>query len=217
MTAIEEQGKSISLNWWCDTPNEFEKSVYDKCTEIYFIGKIFEKAIKDSNLGEFKYLALVREMCKFDPAERTNSFKEIQNKIANDQFAELEFHENEIKAYRDFANSLTYALGKLNYDSSCQTDYGIIVPKLQDLYKSSMLEEYFPDTNKALNIFIKGGFSYYKDNRIEISKIKSFLNLLETVPREKQDILLLNLETRINAIARKLPKTLSDYDDEIPF
>src|SRR5262245_37146304 len=35
--------KSISLNWWCQTPDEFQESRYDFTTEVYFVGKLFER------------------------------------------------------------------------------------------------------------------------------------------------------------------------------
>jgi serine/threonine-protein kinase len=32
--------KSISLNWWCQPPNEFGESRYDFCSEVYFVGRL---------------------------------------------------------------------------------------------------------------------------------------------------------------------------------
>ena len=37
--------KSITLNWWCATPDEFRFKRYDFGTEVYFVGKLFEQLI----------------------------------------------------------------------------------------------------------------------------------------------------------------------------
>ncbi|MCG8407871.1 MAG: protein kinase family protein, partial [Phycisphaerales bacterium] len=51
--------KSISLNWWCEPPNEFEHNQYDFTTEVYFVGKLFEKCILELNINEFGYKNLL--------------------------------------------------------------------------------------------------------------------------------------------------------------
>lgn len=54
--------KSITLNWWCELPNEFTESVYDFRTEVYFVGKLFEKIIQDYQVEHFKYLEILKQM-----------------------------------------------------------------------------------------------------------------------------------------------------------
>ena len=51
--------KSISLNWWCDVPDEFKKGVYNVGTDIYFIGQLFENIIKDNKIETFPYKAVL--------------------------------------------------------------------------------------------------------------------------------------------------------------
>ena len=48
--------KSISLNWEYDTPDEFRDSVYNFKTEVYFVGKLFEKMIVNNGIAHFTAL-----------------------------------------------------------------------------------------------------------------------------------------------------------------
>ena len=42
--------KSVSLNWAYSTPEEFVNNIYDHKTEVYFVGKLFERLIGDNNI-----------------------------------------------------------------------------------------------------------------------------------------------------------------------
>lgn len=47
--------KSISLNLWCDPPNEFADKIYNFQTEIYFVGKLFDKIIHRGGRGKLDH------------------------------------------------------------------------------------------------------------------------------------------------------------------
>ena len=46
ITSSNDFEKSVSLNWWCELPEEFKIHRYDFQTEVYFVGKLFEKIIE---------------------------------------------------------------------------------------------------------------------------------------------------------------------------
>lgn len=66
----EDFDKSITLNWWCETPPDFEQELYDFQTEVYFVGKLFEKILKEQDIEQFKYLTVLNSMCAQDRGER---------------------------------------------------------------------------------------------------------------------------------------------------
>lgn len=67
--------KSISINWYYSIPQDFEQSTYTHCTEIYFLGKLFEHLIQDYNLAYlFKYGEIVEQMTKPKQTDRIESF-----------------------------------------------------------------------------------------------------------------------------------------------
>lgn len=106
-------GKSISLNWWCEPPKDFEDGIYNFSTEIYFIGKLYEKIISDNSIKGFKYSSLVKKMCHSNSANRTTSFLTVKKDILAGQFAELDFNDDELYAYREFSDALFPLLVKL--------------------------------------------------------------------------------------------------------
>lgn len=83
--------KSISLNWWCEPPADFDDSRYDFTTEVYFVGKLFEKLIRENNIEHFHYTDLLRQMCERNPDHRIGGFSVLAQKIRADQFSEISF------------------------------------------------------------------------------------------------------------------------------
>ena len=105
--------KSITLNWWCEPPDEFSSSIYDFKSELYFVGKLFEKLIQENDIQHFKYTKILREMCRKDANQRSESFFQIQNEIHSDLFYEIEFDHDERYVYSQFAEAISYALTKI--------------------------------------------------------------------------------------------------------
>ena len=108
--------KSISLNWWCEPPIDFKQNLYDFKTEIYFVGKLFERIIKEREIGTFKYKSILSGMCAQKPELRLNSFAEIKSKISEDRFFEVEFTKPELNSYREFSNNLYDSISKIEVD-----------------------------------------------------------------------------------------------------
>lgn len=208
--------KSISLNWWCEPPNEFGQDTYDFKTEIYFVGKLFEKIIRENSIEHFKYMAALSGMCKPDAAFRTNSFFEIKQGILSDKFVEIEFSDKEKNSYREFSGALSGAIAKIERGTKYFDNIDAIKSKLDELYKSVMLEEYIPSNNALIKCFVNGSYSYYGGNfLVPIHLIKSFLELLRSCSKEKQNIILSNLHSRLDAVDRY--DKPAEFDDDIPF
>ena len=115
----ESQGeKSISLNWWCDTPPEFQDGIYDFQTEVYFVGMLFQKVVEDCNLTDFKYMPLLRNMIEPDRDARAQSFSDIQRAVIEGKFLELAFSEHEISAYRNFSRGVVGIVSSIQSDAN---------------------------------------------------------------------------------------------------
>ncbi|WP_084320279.1 protein kinase domain-containing protein [Herbaspirillum huttiense] len=144
--ATEDYDKSISLNWWCELPSEFRYSKYDFSTEVYFVGKLFEKIILELGIQQFKHDVLLGRMCITSP-------------------------------------------------------------------KTVMLEEKIPNPTIVVGCFVNGSYRYMKNKHIPVSTLKSFLNLFRSVSREKKNIIVANLLTRLDSS----PRYQAPIDDDIPF
>ena len=208
--------KSISLNWWCATPMEFIQKRYDYKTEIYFVGKLFEKIIMDNGLSDFTYMNELRKMIEFDPNNRINSFNEIMSSTILKNEIENVFNDDEISAYRYFSLAIGSIYAKIENNSKYQNDINIIISKLEDCYNKNMLEEELVETKDLASIFVQGEYTYYRKSRINIYTIKNFLKLLKGASTEKRRIIMLNLENKLNSVEHFVKKD-ETLGDDIPF
>lgn len=205
--------KSITLNWWCDTPEEFNYLRYDFCTEVYFVGKLFEKLIRENSISHFSYTDLLRRMCVHDPGARIDAFSAVLQAVRNDQFTELEFSYTEQTAYRAFADEMCQHVTKIENGAKYFDDPKKITRQLGDAYQRVMLEESVPDCAIVTRCFINGTY-YYRKEGFSVQVIRQFLELLRTCPNERMQILFGNLHTRFDAIPRYTDEPLGD---DIPF
>lgn len=207
--------KSISLNWWCDPPNDFNDNVYDHSTEVYFIGKLFEKAILDYDIEVFGYKEILNQMIKMDKKDRFESFNGINRSILNEENITIDFDEPEKETYRWFADNLIKLFAKIETDSQYVTDANRIIENLEKTYKKNLLEESVQNPVELTRCFVSGQYHYMKNKTIFVSCLKKFIELLKNNPKEKQRIIINNLQNRLDSIERYA--NLPYSNDDIPF
>jgi eukaryotic-like serine/threonine-protein kinase len=209
---IEDNKKSISLNWWGgEIPQDFEDNIYDIQTEVFFIGKLFKKII-DSIDSSFKYYKILNKMTELNPLNRFLSFQEILREIKTEiNLIDLFDHE-EKQTYQEFANYFSRALSLREDNSKILMNCNVIIKDLELLHKRIMLEDYVNSIN-ILRILISGSYKYKRNESFPLYVFESFVNLLKNCSSEKQNIILYNLETRfLNT------QSFNEYDEsEIPF
>lgn len=207
--------KSISLNWWCELPDEFASSTYDYQTEVYFIGKLFEKIIIDNHIEQFKYMPLLRRMTPINPNNRLATFSEVRKELLNEKFLEIEFDGNDLWAYREFSSCLSQLVSKMEQNTKYYDDVEEIQSKLENCFKKIMLEEFLESPPLLISCFINGTYFFQKSFRVEVATIKAFLDLFRSSSKEKKNIILSNIQTRLDSVTR-YSKAL-EFDDDIPF
>jgi serine/threonine-protein kinase len=205
--------KSVSLNWWCEPPAEFTNGTYDFCTEVYFVGKLFEQLLVDNSLGEFPYSEILRRMCHRSRDGRVGSFAEVRRLIHARPVEDVSFADWETDAYRDFASSLTSQLTRLGRGIRYVSDLEAIRANLEELYRSNMLEESIHSVVAVARCFLSGTYYYRRDSHFPVEALRKFLELLRRNHIEKQRIVLSNLCGRFDAIPRQEPPSHED----IPF
>lgn len=204
--------KSITLNWWCEVPEEFGLSKYDFRTEVYFVGKLFEKLIQDNSIEHFKYHDLLRVMCARAPGERIASFSEIEKTVDKDLFQSIEFSQEDLRTYRSFANAAAAQLAKIETSTKYTSDISRILTQLSDAYRNCMLDQEVPDAAVVLRCFIAGSY-HYKKAGLQVWVLRDFLMMLKGSTEEKRRIILANLHAKFDAI----PRYTLPPDDDIPF
>jgi serine/threonine-protein kinase len=211
----EDFDKSISLNWWCEPPSEFKNEIYNFTTEVYFVGKLFEKVIREKEIEHFKYKSALHSMCSINLASRLKSFYEIRKGIQSDKFIEIEFDEKELESYRGFSSGLYGVASKIERSTKYFDDPDKIQSKIEELYKKVMLEEYIPDNSSIMRCFLNGSYYFSKNYYFSVYVLKSFVELLKSCSNEKKNIILSNLQSRLDAVERYDEKI--EFDDDIPF
>ena len=206
--------KSITLNWWCEPPLEFQTARYDFKTEVYFVGKLFQRIIQENRIAYFKYLDTLSAMCQLDPSSRISGFTAVERTIRSEQFFESDFSEQDLDAYRRFSDALCYHITKIENGTKYTTDIPKLRAHLTDVYQKVMLEETVPDSAIILRCFMDGMY-YYRKAGLEVATIRDFLMLLRATLDERAKIILANLHTKLDALPRYSPDVLTD--DYIPF
>lgn len=213
-----DSAKSISLNWWCEKPNEFGVGRYDHQTEVYFIGKLFEKILEDASedwiFFDFKYGTVLSMMVRLDPLERVGSFLQVKELLVEfgtsfDNF----FSYDEKETYKSFANSLTESIASIDENTKYNTDAGKIIVQLEGVYRSNALEDKVQNTNDIVNAFLNGSYRYYNKPIYACYILRDFIQILKKADKEKRTIVLLNIQNRLNQIKR----TVKREDDDVPF
>jgi serine/threonine-protein kinase len=215
ITRPEDFDKSVSLNWWCELPNEFGNRRYDYGTEVYFVGKLFERIIRDKAISCFEFPDTLREMCRPDPAQRLTGFDAVVKKVGTKQFFELEFSEAEREAYQNFADALSHHITKIEQKAAYAEDSAAVTTSLENAYRQFMLETFVPDSRLVLRCVVDGGY-YYRQAGLRVDCVKAFLRLLQTCTEERRKIIFANLHTRLDCIARYSQADLLT-DDDVPF
>jgi serine/threonine protein kinase len=203
--------KSINLNWWCTPPREFGESRYDFGTEVYFVGKLFEQVIQQNGISHFKFTDALGRMCQHDPSARTQSFVDVERSIQSNQFFEIDFDDEGLQAYRDFAAEVAQHITKLENGTKYVEDTDRIQAQLNEAYRRLMLEEYVPDSAIILRCLVVGTY-YYKKGGFPTRYVREFVRLLKTSTAEQTRIIIANLHTKLNAIPR-----YSQLEAEVPF
>jgi serine/threonine-protein kinase len=209
----EDYNKSISLNWWCEPPSDFSDNIYNFSTEVYFIGKIFEHIINENEITNFSYETVLGEMCKKDPGKRISNFYEVKKELNKQKTIEINFTSHEIDIYRNFSEKLSTILSNIEKKAKYENNVYDIIRKLEDLYRRCMLEEYIPDNKDITRAFISGTY-YYNKAPFPTYLLYNFLTLLKGSPNEKRNIILTNLQTKLDSIKRYDEE---EIEDDIPF
>ena len=209
----QDFGKSISLNWWCELPNEFNNKVYDFTSEVYFVGRLFERLVQEYEIDDFKYVEILGEMCRLDPQQRVSSFFDVQKTVQSDRFFEMDFADFELNRYRRFADFLQYHITKIETGAKYAGDPDRVLAKLDDAYRGVMLETTVPDAAIVTRCFVEGTY-YYNKTGFPVSEVRDFLHLLKSSPETKRRIILSNIHTRLDAISRY---ENDPFAEDVPF
>jgi eukaryotic-like serine/threonine-protein kinase len=130
---------------------------------------------------------------------RTQSVSNLGSEIIHGYFTDVEFDPVELEAYRCFAKQVSTILVKVGQTSRCMDNPSVILRKLEDTYRSVMLEEHVPINSFVLSALITGSYYYSTKVYFEVTVLKKFIDLLKNSSTLKKTIIIANLKARIEA------------------
>ena len=200
------------MNWWCELPNEFSNKVYDFRSEVYFVGRLFEKIIRENGIDAFKYNDLLKRMCRAEPEPRIQSFLAAHTQTESEKFYEIEFTELELSEYRAFSNAIKNCVTKIEGGAKYRPDIDRFQRDLEDVYRTFMLEEDIPNAAVVVRCLLDGTY-YYRKAGFPVWVVRDFLHLFKSVGIEKKRIIHANLLCKLDSI----PRYKNVEPDDVPF
>jgi eukaryotic-like serine/threonine-protein kinase len=204
--------KSVTLNWWCEPPSDFQEGRYDFATEVYFVGKLFESLVQDQDLSQFQYTLALREMCQYDSTKRLPTFVAVERTIQSGKLFEGGFSDDDMQVYREFADAVSRHVSKISTTATYAMDAEALRSRLSDLHRNCMLEQAVPDASTVVDCLVEGGFFFQKFG-FPVHSLRNFVGLLKSCSPGKIDILMGNLRSRLDSV----PRYSQDDLDDVPF
>ena len=209
---------SIRLNWpVTDMPDEVVNgNDYTVETEIYFLGSLFKRLIRENNIEDFKFINVVNTMCEVSIEKRYQSFKDVSDDIAKGVLLGTDFSARDKAVYQDMASSLVNTISYYTSDFSPVSEIERVQVNLGELIRNSSLEEYIQANSALISCFLTNGFTYSLRIMTKVDTVKDFYRLLIDSDYQKKEIILENLIIRLSLI--EIKKSNFDIDDdELPF
>lgn len=214
----ENRLNSIVLNWpVTELPQEvINDNDYTLQTEIYFLGYLFKKLIKENDIADFKFMNIVEKMCETRIEKRYQSFENISSDIAKGVLLQMDFSNLEKNVYQNMAQALSKLINHHLGNFSPIIEVDEIQSSLEDVLKKCALEEYMQNNAPLIKCFLKNGFSYTKNKIVKVEVVEDFYKLLLNNDISKKKIILDNLRTRLSL--KEIKSDLIDIsDDDLPF
>ena len=182
---------------------------YDNKTEIYFLGRLFEKLINDNKIEDFIYKKILNKMIVYKKEERAQSFLNIRNEIfkglsSKKDNENKDIRHNYIKLEECIKNII--AIMPLAYQS-----YGVdeIIKNLISLKNNYTYSEKIDDNKELLLCFVNEYASYYSQReKITLEYIEEIINWLSKMDQKEKE----NVSNSLIRLFKNIEKT-----DDLPF
>ncbi len=176
----------------CDTPK------YTKKTEIYFVGKLFEKLLVDNNIENFPYEHIIKKMTLEEPQDRICSFLDIKNLIRtiNSQYQTVpqDLKQN----YQTLVLLLDKIIASKNANS-IMYDYDEIINNIEKLLDCNILNDKLDDSKFFAECFISNLAEWYpKGIQISINYVVDLLKWLKSLNDKQKVQFIKNLHFKLS-------------------
>lgn len=191
-------------------PNEMQQGIYTTKTDMFCLAELFNRLLKTYKIKNFKYQNILNKMMESEADNRYSSFLEILNLLNNKQFQMLDISYEDKQTYLNFTNSLISALSCYTEDFIMEEDIEKILKSLNDVLIENCFEDTIVNNANLIRIFVKCGYRYYGNTKIETKDIKKFYEWLVNKDDNFRKIILNNIKV-------KLATVKTEIEDDLPF
>lgn len=200
---INRQGMEI-------LPEEFGSGYYDNLTDMFCLGELFNRLMKQNNIKDFKYTRVLQKMMKVSRSERYSSFKVIKNDINTKKLAALDINEKDKTIYQSFTNGLKNAISV--YRGVPQFNYEIddICNGLKSIISTNLLEEEIQRKDILIRVFVKSTYRYFPKVQILTKVVSDFYNWFINLDEDDKALI-------IESIIQKIGNIKVSSGEDLPF
>ncbi|MCK9328706.1 MAG: protein kinase family protein [Candidatus Cloacimonetes bacterium] len=200
---INRQGMEI-------VPEEFGLGYYDNLTDMFCLGELFNRLIKQNNIGDFKYTKVLQKMMKVSRSDRYSSFKLIKSDINTKKLATLDINEKDKTIYQLFTNGLKNSISVYRGDPQFNYEIDEISNGLKSIISTNLLEEEIQRKDILIRVFVKSAYKYFTNVKILTKVVSDFYNWF--IDLDEDDKVLI-----IESIIQKIGNIKVISDEDLPF
>lgn len=222
------------MNWATgENPLEINDGRYIVSTDIYFLGRLFEKIIKDTQNAYFDFESILIQMTQVSTQKRFSSFYDIKKSI--NEPTERVITDEDKQKYNNLADILIYSISELFDKPKFDFDGDSILRKLENILKQTAWETKIKNISLFVGCFFESiDCKYtlaewddygndYDEFTINVEVVKNFRDMFIKLNSENRINLLENLYYNrifnIPIVKHTTQNTFHSFleDDELPF
>ena len=196
---------SVCLNWPFEPPLEVSLGKYDRATEVYYVGKLFEYVLGqwDIKTDTFPFTEVITGMTRKDPSARYRTFSAVRAAMIPSRIEHGLFDEMQLDICRAFLDTISEALSELDPAAVLVGEPEELLRRLDKLLDSCSLEIVVPDVSLLLDCVIDGTYSFRSYARPTIDGVREFRNLFVRLTQEQQHAVMRNIAVRVDLVPRR--------------
>ncbi|MCD7888402.1 MAG: protein kinase family protein [Oscillospiraceae bacterium] len=193
-------------------PNEYFEGKYTSRTDMFYLAELIHRLLNNNNLlSEFSYGQIVEKMMESNESNRYSSFKEVREAIDKKDFTYLSISESDKEIYQNFSNALCRCISSFPANHEFVKSVNELIERLRNVLKKNSFEYYIQNNRDLIYTVEKQAFRYYPDVDVECKVVSDFLNWLDGMTSESQNLVFSNLISKLSIIEVELD------EEDVPF
>lgn len=195
-------------------PNEYDEGKYTSKTDMFYLGELFNRLLKNCNFPDevdFSYERVLEKMMRKDPKNRYENFAQIKEEIAEQDFLKMDVSQEDKEIYQAFSNAVIDAMAVYTETPKFVTNVDDFIGKLERVVQNNIFEDIIQSNADVLRCLVLSGFKYSTTKKFAFDNVKKFLNWMKKSNSQSQNLILSNLVSKLSTIKVEI------LEDDVPF